>query len=67
MTLKSSTTTMNAKAENKVPLVRPAHGRNYQYVTTSPGEMLVEEFFEAAGPEPAPARHEHSRAIGAHR
>jgi plasmid maintenance system antidote protein VapI len=49
MTLKSSTTTANAKAGNKVSLVRPAHGWNYQYVTTSPGEMLAEEFLKPLG------------------
>jgi len=48
MTLKSSTTTTNGKG-NKVPLVRPAHGWNYRYVTTSPGEMLAEEFLKPLG------------------
>jgi addiction module HigA family antidote len=37
---------MNEKAENDIPLVRPANGWNYQYVTTSPGEMLAKEFLE---------------------
>ena len=32
-----------------MPLVRPAHGWNYQYVTTSPGEMLAEEFLKPLG------------------
>jgi addiction module HigA family antidote len=32
-----------------VPLVRPAHGWDYQYVTTSPGEMLAEEFMKPLG------------------
>jgi len=41
MKSKSSTTTMSEKAKNKIPLVRPANGWNYQYVTTSPGEMLA--------------------------
>ena len=50
MTLKSSTTTANGKAGNRVPLVRPAHGWNYQYVTTSPGEMLLEEFLKPLRP-----------------
>jgi addiction module HigA family antidote len=45
MTLKSSTTTANGKG-NKVLLARPAEGWNYQYVTTSPGEMLAEEFMK---------------------
>jgi antitoxin HigA-1 len=49
MTLKSSITTRNGRAENKVPLARPAHGWNYQYVTTSPGEMLAEEFLKPPG------------------
>ena len=49
MTLKSSITTRNAKAKSRVPLVRPAHGWNYQYVTTSPGEMLAEEFLKPLG------------------
>jgi addiction module HigA family antidote len=40
---------MNGKARNSVPLVRPAHGWNYQYVTTSPGEMLAEEFLKPLG------------------
>ena len=46
MKSKSLTTTMNEKAENDIPLVRPANGWNYQYVTTSPGEMLAKEFLE---------------------
>ena len=46
MTLKSSITTASGKAGNRLPLVRPAHGWNYQYVTTSPGEMLAEEFLK---------------------
>jgi addiction module HigA family antidote len=29
--------------------MRPAHGWNYQYVTTSPGEMLAEEFLKPLG------------------
>jgi hypothetical protein len=37
MTLKSSTTTASGKGKNRVPMVRPAQGWNYQYVTTSPG------------------------------
>jgi hypothetical protein len=37
------------KGGNRVPLVRPAHGWNYQYVTTSPGEMLAEEFLKPLG------------------
>ena len=49
MTLKSSTTTANGKGRNSVPLVRPAQGWNYQYVTTSPGEMLAEEFLKPLG------------------
>jgi addiction module HigA family antidote len=52
MTLKSSTTTRNGKGKNSVPpvsLVRPVHGWNYQYVTTSPGEMLAEEFLKPLG------------------
>jgi antitoxin HigA-1 len=48
MTLKSSTTTANGKG-NKLPLARPAEGWNYQYVTTSPGEMLAEEFMKPLG------------------
>ena len=42
MTLKSSITTTGGK----VPLVRPQQGWDYQRVTTSPGEMLVEEFLK---------------------
>jgi antitoxin HigA-1 len=49
MTLKSSTTTANGKGRNRVPLTRPAHGWNYRYVTTSPGEMLAEEFLKPLG------------------
>ena len=52
MTLKSSITTASGKGGNRVPLVpliRPAHGWNYQYVTTSPGEMLAEEFLKPLG------------------
>ena len=49
MRLKSSITTGNGKAGNRVPLARPAHGWNYQYVTTSPGEMLLEEFLKPLG------------------
>jgi addiction module HigA family antidote len=49
MTLKSSITTVNGKGKNRVPLARPAHGWNYQYVTTSPGEMLAEEFLKPLG------------------
>jgi addiction module HigA family antidote len=48
MKLKSSTTTANEKGDS-VPLVRPARGWNYQYVTTSPGEMLLEEFLKPLG------------------
>jgi addiction module HigA family antidote len=46
MTSKSSVTTANGRARDKVPLVRPAEGWNYGYVTTSPGEMLSEEFLK---------------------
>ena len=49
MTLKSSITTANGKGKNSVPLVRPPHGWNYRYVTTSPGEMLAEEFLKPLG------------------
>ena len=49
MKSKSLTTTMSEKAENDIPLVRPANGWNYQYVTTSPGEMLAKEFLEPLG------------------
>jgi addiction module HigA family antidote len=49
MALKSSITTANGKGKDNVPLVRPAHGWNYQYVTTSPGEMLTEEFLKPLG------------------
>lgn len=49
MTSKSSITTTSARAGNRVPLVRPAQGWNYQYVTTSPGEMLAEEFLKPLG------------------
>ena len=49
MRLKSSITSGNGKAGNRVPLARPAHGWNYQYVTTSPGEMLLEEFLKPLG------------------
>jgi len=52
MTLKSSTTTANEKAGNRVPLVpivRPVRGWDYQYVTTSPGEMLAKEFLKPLG------------------
>ena len=49
MALKSSITTANGKGKDNVPLVRPANGWNYQYVTTSPGEMLTEEFLKPLG------------------
>ncbi len=49
MKLKSSTTTKSEKAKNNIPLVRPATGWNYQYVTTSLGEMLAREFLEPLG------------------
>ncbi len=49
MKSKSLTTTMSTKAENDILLVRPANGWNYQYVTTSPGEMLAKEFLEPLG------------------
>ncbi len=49
MKSKSSTTTMSEKARNNIPLVRPANGWNYQYVTTSPGEMLAQEFLLPLG------------------
>ena len=39
---------MNEKG-NSIPLVRPAQGWNYQYETTSPGEMLLEEFLKPLG------------------
>ncbi len=32
-----------------MPLTRPVQGWNYQYVTTSPGEMLLEEFLKPLG------------------
>ena len=32
-----------------MPLARPAQGWNYRYVTTSPGEMLAEEFLKPLG------------------
>jgi len=54
MKSKSSTITANAKAPGKlqvkrVPLQRPAGGWDCQYVTTSPGEMLLEEFLKPFG------------------
>jgi len=49
MTLKSSTTMGNGKGRNSVPLMRPSNGWDYQYVTTSPGEMLAEEFLKPLG------------------
>lgn len=49
MKSKSLTTTTNQKAENKIPLVRPASGWDYRYVTTTPGEMLIKEFLEPLG------------------
>jgi hypothetical protein len=48
MTSKSSNTTANGRGKSKVPLARPAHGWNCQYVTTSPREMLAEEFLKLA-------------------
>ncbi len=50
--MKSSTITANGKAENRVPLVpivRPTRAWEHQYVTTSPGEMLAEEFLKPLG------------------
>jgi addiction module HigA family antidote len=49
MKSKSLTTTTSAKAKNSVPLIRPASGWDYQYVTTSPGEMLLQEFLVPLG------------------
>ena len=49
MKSKSLTTTTSEKAKNDIPLVRPVNGWNYQYVTTSPGEMLAQEFLEPLG------------------
>jgi addiction module HigA family antidote len=49
MASKSSKTTGGGKGIDRVPLVRPAQGWNYQYVTTSPGEMLLEEFLKPLG------------------
>jgi addiction module HigA family antidote len=49
MKSKSLTTTMSEKANKDIPLVRPATGWDYQYVTTSPGEMLAQEFLEPLG------------------
>ena len=49
MKSKSSTTTMSENAKNDIPLVRPVNGWNYRYVTTSPGEMLAQEFLEPLG------------------
>lgn len=46
MKSKSLTTTMKRKKGSDIPLVRPANGWNYRYVTTSPGEMLAKEFLE---------------------
>jgi addiction module HigA family antidote len=46
--LKSSKPTANGKG-NKVPLLRPAQGWNYQYGPTSPGEMLAEDFLKPLG------------------
>jgi addiction module HigA family antidote len=49
MTLKSSIITESGKEKNSVPLVRPTHGWDYRYVTTSPGEMLAEDFLKPLG------------------
>ncbi len=49
MTSKSSITTANGKAAKRVPLVRPAHGWNYRYLTTPQGEMPAEEFLRSLG------------------
>ena len=49
MTSKSSNTTANGRGKSKVPLARPAHGWNCQYVTTSPRELLAEEFLKPLG------------------
>jgi len=49
MKSKSLTTTTSEKAKNNLPLVRPASGWNYRYVTTSPGEMLAQEFLGPLG------------------
>ncbi len=46
MTSKSLTTTKEKKQASEVPLVRPAKGWDFKYVTTSPGEMLAEEFLK---------------------
>ena len=50
MALKLSTTTTNGKGgaspSKSVPLHRPAGGWDHKYVTTSPGEMLAEEFLK---------------------
>ncbi len=41
MKSKLSTTTMSEKAKNSVPLVRPANGWNYQYVTGVDHRFLI--------------------------
>ena len=41
--------TAKTKGKNAATFVRPAHGWDYQYVTTSPGEMLAEEFLKPLG------------------
>jgi len=49
MASRSSITTKSAKERSSVPLERPAKGWDFQYVTTSPGEMLLEEFLKPHG------------------
>ena len=49
MKSKLSITTTNQSAEDDVPLTRPVNGWNYRRVTTSPGEMLEEEFLKPMG------------------
>ena len=69
---------VKTKTKSKAPLVRPARGWDYRRVTTSPGEVLVEEFLKPLGHQPETAcsghvapriadqRH-HSRQAGHHR
>jgi addiction module HigA family antidote len=49
MKSKSLTTTTSEKANNDIPLDRPANGWNYQCVATSPGDMFAQEFLKPLG------------------
>jgi hypothetical protein len=58
MRAKSSITQTSAK-DDRLSLVRPANGWDYLYVTTSPEEMLAEEFLKPLGLQAKPFGDKH--------